>query len=110
MPDQPLNWSQFGPTPSAGDNRPGNRRKIGIGAGLVAGGAIVGAVLAGTLSAGAATPSPTSSSTSGSTSSEATEGHGGGGHGLELAGTVTAVRSSSVTIKTSSGSTVTYSV
>ena len=92
--------------------------KIGYaGAGLLA-----GALLATAIGAQAATPSPTT--TSGSTGTTATadphpgdngadgvpeaqEQHGPGGHGggLDLSGTVTAVGTSSVTIKTSSGTT-----
>lgn len=93
--------------------------KIGYaGAGLLA-----GALLATAIGAQAATPSPTT--TSGSTGTTATadphpgdngadgvpeaqeqHGPGGRGGGLGLSGTVTAVGTSSVTIKTSSGTTV----
>lgn len=100
--------------------------KIGYaGAGLLAGG-----LLATAIGAQAATPSPTTTgtTTSGSTGTTATadphpgdngadgvaeaqERHGPGGPGgaLDLSGTVTAVGTSSVTIKTSAGTTV-YSV
>ncbi len=97
--------------------------KIGYaGVGLLAGG-----VLATTLSAHAATtPTPTTTTTSSSSAAaadpnpgdngadgvpEAQEVHSGGGHGggLNLSGTVTAVGTSSVTIKTATGTTE-YSV
>ena len=95
--------------------------KIGYaGAGLVA-----GALLATAIGAQAATPSPTTTGSSTTTATadphpgdngadgvpEAQELHGPGGHGgaLDLSGTVTAVGTSTVTIKTSSGTTV-YSV
>jgi hypothetical protein len=109
MDNQPLNWTQNAPSEPPTPSRSQKRRLVGIGAGLAAGGALVGAVLAGTLSAGAATPS---TSPSGTSSTEAPDGHGGGGggHALDLTGTVTAVGSSSLTIKTSTGSTVTYKV
>jgi len=91
-------------------------------AGLVAGGLVAGVVLAGAISANAATtPSPSSSSSSSSAGTstqggpgvqendgipESQEHHGGA---LNLTGTVTAVGSGSVTIRTSSGTT-TYTV
>ena len=95
--------------------------KIGYaGAGLVA-----GALLATAIGAQAATPSPTTTGSSTTTATadphpgdngadgvpEAKEQHGPGGHGgaLDLSGTVTAVGTSTVTIKTSSGTTL-YSV
>jgi hypothetical protein len=93
------------------------RRRL-AGAGLAVGGVAVGAMLAGTLSAGAAT-TPTPSATSDTTASpgvqendgvpEAQEHHG---HGcaLDLSGTVTAVGTSSVTIKTAAGAVTTYTV
>jgi hypothetical protein len=102
-----------------------NRGKLAaiglLGAGVAAG-AVIGATTlsnaattpstsAGTSSSGtssSASSSGTSSSgTSSSASSEAAEPHHGGG--LDLSGTVTAVGSSSVTIKTASG-TVQYAV
>jgi hypothetical protein len=90
--------------------------------GLAAGGLVVGVVLAGTVAAQAAsTPTPTPSAGANSTTAEdphpgdngadgvpeSQEHHGGGGHGhgLDLSGTVTAVGSKSVTIKTSTGTT-----
>jgi hypothetical protein len=81
------------------------RRKRGIiaAAGLLGAGAVAGAVIGTTVLSNAATT--TSSSTAASTStSEANEPHGGG-HGLDLSGTVTAVGSSTVTIKTTAGTT-----
>src|SRR5436305_9138096 len=98
------------------------RRGLIPAAGLLAGGAVAGAVLAGTLSAGAATtPSPAAPNSTATTDPHPgdngadgipeTEEHHGGGHGLNLSGTVTAVdvSGSTVTIKTSSGTT-TYKV
>jgi hypothetical protein len=90
--------------------------------GYVAAGLLAGGVLATTLSAQAAstTPMPSPSSSSGSSAPdphpgdngadgvpEAQEHHGGGpgGFGLGLTGTLTAVGSSSVTIKTAQGTT-----
>ncbi len=93
------------------------RRRI-VGASLVAGGVLTGAVLAGTLSANAATtPTPAAGSTATQAAPgvqendgipEAQEHHGG--HALGLTGTVTAVSSGTVTIKTSTGTTTTYTV
>jgi len=102
--------------------RPSSRlMKIGyVGAGLLA-----GAVLATTITAQAASPTSTPTTT-GSTSTTTIDPHPGdngadgvpesqevhsGGHGgaLDLSGTVTAVGTSSVTIKTASGTTE-YSV
>ena len=115
MDEQMLDWSRPGPEVPPPSNRRLNRRQISVGAGLVAGGALVGAVLAGTLSAGAATTTPSSAPSSSSSSSSGSstapgDGDHDGRHGLDLTGTVTAVGSSSVTIKTSSGTTVTYAV
>jgi hypothetical protein len=93
--------------------------KIGLGAG----GLVAGVVLATTIGAQAATSTPTPSTSSGSTSSstaedphpgdngadgvpEAQEHHGGGrGGALDLSGTVTAVGTTTVTIKTSTATT-----
>ncbi len=92
--------------------------------GRAAGGLVAGVVLAGTVGAQAASSTPTPSPAVGGSTGvdahpgddgadgvlESQEHHGGGGrHGLELSGTVTAVGSSSVTIKTSTATT-TYSV
>ena len=92
--------------------------------GYAAAGLIAGGVLATTLGAQAATPTPSpTGSTSATTTDphpgdngadgvpEAQEHHGAGGRGgaLNLTGTVTGVGSSTVTIKTSSGTTA-YSV
>jgi hypothetical protein len=89
-----------------------SQRKRGVLAavGLLGAGAVAGAVIGVTALSNAATPSssPSSSGTSSSSSSEANQPHRGGG-GLDQSGTVTAVGSSSVTIKTSSG-TVQYAV
>jgi hypothetical protein len=87
--------------------------------GLVAVGLVAGAVLAGAYGAQAATPTPSPSSSPGSTAADPHPGDNGadgvpesqeshdGRHGgaLDLSGTVTAVGSSSVTIKTSTGTT-----
>jgi hypothetical protein len=91
-----------------------NRRRRGLLAatGLVGAGVVAGAVIGATALSSAATSSstPTSSASSSTSSSgEANETHRGGGHGLDLSGTVTAVGTSSVTIKTSTG-TVQYAV
>jgi hypothetical protein len=93
--------------------------------GYAAAGLVAGAALATTLSAHAASSTPTA--TPSGASSSATEdphpgdnaadgipesqehhggGPGGGGHALSLSGTVTSVGASSVTIKTSSGTTI----
>jgi hypothetical protein len=90
-----------------------NRRRRGLLAatGLVGAGIVAGAVIGATALSSAATSSSTpssSASSSASSSSEANEAHRGG-HGLDLSGTVTAVGTSSVTIKTSTG-TVQYAV
>jgi hypothetical protein len=93
---------------------------------LGAGGLVAGAVLATTIGAQAATSTPSPSTSSGSSSSstavdphpgdngadgvpEAQEHHGGRGGALSLSGTVTAVGTTSVTIKTSTATTA-YSV
>ena len=111
MENQPLNWSQQVPAEQPAAARRQMRRRVGAGVGLAACGALIGALLAGTLSAGAATPSAsTGSSTSSSSSSQASDNYGGGDHALDLTGTVTAVGSASVTIKSSSGPSVTYAV
>jgi hypothetical protein len=91
-------------------------------AGYVLAGLVAGGVIAGAISAQAATPNPSpTTSTSTATADphpgdngadgvpEAQEQHGGHGGGLSLSGTVTAVGTNSVTIKTSAGTT-TYSV
>ena len=89
---------------------PPRRRRVAIAAvGLLGAGAVAGAVIGTTALSNAATPSSSSSSSSSSSaSSEANEAHGGG-HGLNLSGTVTAVGTSSVTIKTATATT-TYKV
>lgn len=115
------------PPPEAPRRR---RRTIAIGGlGLLAGCA-AGAIIAGSVSAGAATTNGTattstssgSSSTNSSSSTDPDTGSrpvgappeggprpGRGGHALDLTGTVTAVGTNSVTIKTSTA-TVTYGV
>src|SRR5437763_14510517 len=95
------------------EETPGGRRRKWLGAaGLVAAGGIAGAITAATMSAGAATSPSPSPSTGGSIPGYA-PGHGdchrGGMHALAQTGTVTAVGSNSVTIRTSSG-THTYGV
>jgi len=87
-------------------------------AGLVAGGVLVSTFGA---QAATSTPTPSSSNTSGATAQdphpgdngadgvpESQEPHGGGrgGFGLSMSGTVTAVGTNTVTIKTSTGTTV----
>jgi hypothetical protein len=89
--------------------------------GLVAAGVVAGAVLVGTVGAQAATSTPSPKAPSSTTEDphpgdngadgvpESQEVHGGGhghGHGLDLSGTVTAVGSATVTIKTSAATTV----
>ena len=87
--------------------------------GLVSAGLVAGVVLAGTIGAQAATTTPSPSASSSITSDihpgdkgadgvpESQEHHGGRGHGggLDLSGTVTAVGSVSVTIKTATATT-----
>src|SRR3978361_2129645 len=77
------------------------RRGLVIGAGLLGAGVVAGAIIGGTVLSGAAT---TASPTPPAACSAAS-----GGHGPGLSGTVTAVGASSVTIKTSAGTT-TYKV
>lgn len=96
--------------PSAtGTPAPRRRRGLVIGAGLVGAGVAAGAIIGSTVLSDAATSSPTPNASSAS-SPEAPGAPGwpqgrGPGRGLPLTGTVTAVGSSSVTIKTSSGTT-----
>jgi len=72
-----------------------------IGASLVGAGAVAGAIIGGTVISGAAPTSPTPAA--GSSSSQAFgDRHGAG---LDLSDTVTAVGASSVTIRTSAGTT-----
>jgi hypothetical protein len=91
-------------------------------AGYILAGLVAGGVIAGAIGAQAATPSPSPSTSSSTTAAdphpgdngadgvpEAQEHHGGPGGALSQSGTVTAVGTSSVTIKTSTGTT-TYSV
>jgi hypothetical protein len=100
----------------------GNRRRTVLtGAAVAVGGALVGAALAATLSASATTSATTMATSSPAASRpggpgvqendglpEAREHHAG--FALNLTGTVTAVGSDTVTIKTSSGAVKTYKV
>jgi hypothetical protein len=90
-------------TPAHRDQPSRRKRGIIVAAGLLGAGAVAGGVIGTTALSNAATTAPSSSSASTSTSA-ANETHGG--HGLGLSGTVTAVGSSTVTIKTTSGTTV----
>jgi ABC-type phosphate transport system substrate-binding protein len=83
------------------------RRGVVVGAGLVGAGVVAGAIVGGTVLSNAATGSPTPGSSS--SASQPQDRHDPGDRGLPLSGTVTAVGSSTVTIKTSTGST-TYQV
>lgn len=85
---------------------PRRRRGLALGAGLVGAGVVAGAIVGGTVLSNAATTSPTPGSSS--SPSQPQDRHGPGGM-LNLSGTVTAVGSSSVTIRTSTGTT-TYQV
>ncbi len=95
-----------------------SRERWVSGAGLVAGGVLAGGLLAGTLSATAATSTPTPSTTATAPAGPGVQENDGtpesqehhGGHALGLTGTVAAVGSDSVTIRTSTGTTVTYQV
>ncbi|MDQ1731755.1 MAG: hypothetical protein QOK10_1914 [Pseudonocardiales bacterium] len=78
-------------------------------AGLLGAGLVAGAVIGVTTLSNAATPSTSSSSSPSSAPTAGASPRHDGGHGLDLSGTVTAVGSSSVTIKTASGTT-TYKV
>ena len=82
------------------------RRAVVAGASLAGAGVVAGVIVGGTVLSSAATTSPTPGSSS--STAQAPKRHGPGG-GLPLTGTVTAVGSSSVTIKTSSATT-TYQV
>jgi hypothetical protein len=103
-------WTPPPVAPAASIEPPRRRRGLVLGAGLVGAGVVAGAIVGGTVLSDAATSSPTPNASS-SSSPEAPgapgpwqngRGHGPGGD-LSLTGTVTAVGSSSVTIKTSSG-------
>lgn len=82
---------------------PRRRRGMVAAAGLIGAGAVAGAVIGATALSSAATSATSPSSSASSSTSSPAENHRG--HGLDLSGTVTAVGSSSVTIKTSSGTT-----
>jgi|tagenome__1003787_1003787.scaffolds.fasta_scaffold20532799_2 hypothetical protein len=79
--------------------------RIGRPAALVAAGLIAGGVLTGALSAGAATVTGITNSSSSVTDADAHHGQA-----LALTGTVTAVGTDTLTIKTSTGATTTYKV
>ena len=103
-------------TPESETNSPEARRgmRTGLKIALIGAGIAVGAVGATAIGANAATTTTgsatSSSSTSGSTSGSAAAGPAAGGYHVPgTSGTVTAVGSSSVTIKTSTG-TKTYAV
>ncbi|WP_131746146.1 hypothetical protein [Frankia sp. Cppng1_Ct_nod] len=92
-------------TPPSSTNPAARRRRFGAAAGLLGAGVVAGAILGGTLSATAASPSP-STGTAQTAPGYDGDGHGSGHSGaLDQSGTVTAVGSSSVTIKTASGTT-----
>ena len=97
-------------TPAAGNRA----RRWAAGSALLVGGAVGGGILAGSLTAGASTTSTTTPQTAAGPSNATPRtppGFPGGasGYGLNESGTVTAVGTSSVTIKTSTGTT-TYAV
>jgi hypothetical protein len=90
---------------------PKRRRGVATGAALVGVGVVAGAIVGATVLAGAATTNPSAAPNASSSQQEGMhgDGHGPGRGGLGLTGTVTAVGSSSVTIKTSTATT-TYQV
>ncbi len=91
---------------------PKRRRGVATGAALIGTGVVAGAIVGATVLSGAATTSPSTAPNSSSSQQEGTfhgDGHGPGRGDLGLTGTVTAVGSSSVTIKTSTATT-TYQV
>lgn len=112
---EPTGWTPPPVAPAASAVGPTRRRRgLLVGAGLVGAGAVAGAIIGSTVLSDAATTSPTPSVTAGSSGSQGSSGSGSAssprhGHGpgeeLSLSGTVTAVGSSSVTIKTGSGTT-----
>lgn len=102
-------WTPPPVQPTAATPPPRRRRGLVLGAGLVGAGVVAGAIVGGTVLSDAATSSPTPNASSASSPEVpgmpgACQGHGPG-RGLPLSGTVTAVGSSSVTIKTGSGTT-----
>jgi hypothetical protein len=109
---QPNEWTA--PPVAAVSPAAPRRRGLVVGAGLLGAGVLAGAIIGSTVLSGAATtPSPTapaagSAPAAGPAGPAAPCGHGPG-RGLPLSGTVTAVGTSSVTIKTSAGTT-TYKV
>ena len=91
---------------------PRRRRGLATGAALVGVGVLAGAIVGATVLSDAATTNSTAAPNSSSSQQQEGKFHQGGrgpGRGLDLSGTVTAVGSSSVTIKTSTGTT-TYQV
>lgn len=90
---------------------PKRRRGVATGAALVGVGVVAGAIVGATVLAGAATTNPSTAPSASSSQQEGLhgDGHGPGRGGLGLTGTVTAVGSSSVTVKTSTATT-TYKV
>ncbi len=101
------------------NNSGSRRRTLVTGAAVAVGGALGGALVATALTASASTSaltlsatSPTSSSPSSSSNSADPGGPcpAGARGGLPLTGTVTAVGSNSVTIKTSGGAVTTYTL
>jgi hypothetical protein len=89
---------------------PRRRRGVATGAALIGTGVVAGAIVGATVLSGAATTTPSTAPGSSSSQQEGTfGGHGHGGADLGLTGSVTAVGSSSVTIKTSTATT-TYKV
>ncbi len=95
-------------TDAQGTGSPGRGRSRAKQAGLVAAGLLAGGVLAGTVNATAATSSPSTTPSTTSTAVTAPVVPGQSGHGafgLGITGTVTAVGTSSVTIKTATATT-----
>ena len=91
---------------------PRRRRGVATGAALVGVGVVAGAIVGATVLSDAATTNSTAAPNSSSFQQQEGTFHPGGrgpGRGLDLSGTVTAVGSSSVTIRTSTGTT-TYRV
>ncbi len=117
MTDQPgwHGWDTATPPSPPSSESPTNqapqRRRFGKAAGLLGAGVLAGAILGGTLSATAASPSPSPSPGGSAGTTQTAPDNDGDGHGfrhggaLDQTGTVTAVGSASVTIKTSSSTT-----
>jgi len=96
------------PPPPAPSQPPGRRRGLAIGAGILAG-AAAGAVIATAVGATASSTTGNGQTVSSTSAAAPDLGPGRGDHMPWTSGTVTAVGSNSVTIKTSSGTT-TYGV